>query len=310
MDFLQQFRTLLARAPRNAIHSRHVDNCPFGDYIYRSKDAYLCWNCLNVEDCFYCDFTRLSRDCVDCSYVYNSELSYECVDCTNLYDCRFLQDCHNCTNCYYSYDLMNCQDCFGSFGLRQQRFAIFNKVYTEDIYRHKLSELFKNPPSKIIQTMLSEFEKHPRLSNRLLKGEERCLGDYIYWSKNAYQCFNVRAVENVGYLDDFEDTVSPTRDTYDSSFGSGLEECYECTHSSLLGNCNFMESCASCSDCEYCFECYSCRNCFGCAYLTNKEYYILNKPFTREEYLAALRMIKEELRKERLYGKSLAELTI
>lgn len=310
MDFFQQFQSLLSRTPRNAVHSRQVVNSRFGDYIYRSKNAYLCYNCQNIEDCLYCEFTRLSRDLIDCSYVYNSELSYECIDCTNLYDCLYLQDCHHCTNCYYSYDLLNCQDCFGCVGLRQQRYAIFNKTYTEEIYRQKLAELFKKSPEKLLQNIQEAFSKHPRLSNRLLKGEEKCLGDYIYWSKNAYYCFNVRSVEDTGYLEDFEDTVSPTRDTYDSSFGSGLEECYECTNSSFLNNCNFIESSASCSDCEYCFECYACRNCFGCTYLTNKEYHILNKPFSREEYLAAIRLIKEELKQRGEYGKTIAELLI
>lgn len=303
MDFFGQLKDLLFRTPRNAVHSRNVENCAFGDYIYRSKNAYLCFNGQSLEDCFYCDFTRLSRDCLDCSYIYNSELSYECTDCTNLYDCSFLQDCHNCTNCHYSYDLLNSQDCFGCFGLRNVRYAIFNKVYTEDIYHHKVAELQKNPPLKLWQGVFEEMKKHPRLSSRLLKGEENCLGDYIYWSKNAYYSFNARGVENVGYLEDFEDTVSPTRESYDCSFGSGLDLCYECTNSSFCNNCSFLESCSYLNDCEYCFDSYSCQNCFGCVYLSNKEYHILNKPFSRDEYLAATQLIREELKKRKEYGK-------
>ncbi len=310
LDFIEKLRDLILRSPRNAVHSRNVDNCAFGDYLYRSKNAYLSYYSYGIEDCFYCEFSGFSRDCTDCSYIHNCELCYECFDCANLYQCSYLQDCHNCSNSYYSVDLINCQDCFGCFGLRHQRFAIFNKVYTEDIYRQKLAKLVKNPPFKILEGLLPALKKHPRLSSRLLKGEENCLGDYIYWSKNVYYCFNVRSVEDSGYLFDLEDTLSPTRDSYDCFFGGGLELSYECTHSAFSNNCNFMESCSYCNDCEYCFECYSCRNCFGCSYLMNKEYCILNNPFSRSEYIAAVDMIKKELKQTGSYGKTFLDILV
>lgn len=308
MDFFKSFTDLVFAKPKNAVSSRNVENCAFGDYMYRSKNAYLCYFCTDLEDCYYCDYSRLSRDCIDCSYIHNSELCYECTDCSNLYACLFLQDCHNCTNCYYSYDLLNCQDCFGCYGLRNQRFAVFNKVYPENEYHLKLKQFQTKSPKEIYEKITPEFDKHPRLSARLLKGEENCIGDYIYFSKNAYSSFNVRNVEDVGYVYDAGNSQAKTTDSYDIDFGSDLELCYECAQISASNNCNFLVNSALCSDSEYCVNCYGCHNCFGCVYLQNKEYHILNRPFSRDEYLQVVKMLKNELKNRKEYGKSMCEI--
>lgn len=310
MDFFHRFRELVFSKPRNAVSSRNVENTSFGDYIYRSKNAYLCYFGTELQDCYYCEYTHRSRDCVDCSYLHNCDLCYECTDGTDLYNCQFLQDCHHCTDCFYCVDLMNCQDCFGSTGLRNVRFAIFNKVYSEAEYRERLRKLMAMPSREILGKITPEFAKHPRLSSRLLKGEENCVGDYIYWSKNAYRCFNVRHVQDCAYLCDFEDMLAPTHDTYDADFCGGLEFSYDCFQTAFGNNNNFLLNCTFTSDSEYCINSYSCRNCFGCAYLQNKEYHILNKPFPRDEYLQAVDMIKKELKSAGTYGKSLAEILL
>lgn len=308
MDFAEEFKKLVRSIPHNCVHSRAVFNCNFGDYIYRSKNAYLCWLSTGLEDCMYDEFTHKCIDCVDCSYLYASELCYECVDCDELYNCHFLQDCRNCVECFFGYDLINCKYCFGCIGLRNQNFCIFNKPYSEKIYKEKIKIYMQMQSKKVIETLRPEINRFPRLCARLLKGGENCVGDHIYFSKNCYQCFNVREMEDCGYIYDEVQTETPTKDSYDIDFSGGLELCYECSHSAFSHNSNFLESCTFCADSEYCIYCYNCRNCFFCAYLMNKEYCILNKPFQRDEYLKTVEMIKKELKAKGLYGKSLAEI--
>lgn len=308
MDFYSEFRKLVFSRPHNAVSSRAVENCNFGDYIYRSKNIYLGYFLSDDEDCYYVEHLMKSRDCVDCCYLTASELCYECIDCHGLYNCSFLQDCHNCSDCDFCYDCINCKDCFGSFGLRQQQFCIFNKSYPEDEYREKIKELKKNPPQKTIQIMQPEFDKFPRLYARMLKGGENCFGDYIYFSKNCYQCFNVRNAEDSCYVSEIMNPEYSSSGCIDCDFSTNIQLCYECQTVSMCTNCNFMEHCAFCSDSEYCRFCYNCQDCFGCAYLMNKQYCILNRQFTREEYLIAVAKIKEDLKKAGTYGKSLAEV--
>jgi hypothetical protein len=51
--------------------------------------------------------------------------------------------------------------------------------------------------------------------------------------------------------------------------------CYSCRHSMYLDDC---------SDCAFCYDCKGCKNCLLCTNLRNKEYCVLNKEHTKEEY--------------------------
>ncbi len=308
MNFYDEFKKLCFSRPHNAISSRTAANCAFSDYIYGSKNIYLSWFLRDAQDCYYCEHIARGRDCVDCTYLSACELCYECTDCSNLYNCSFLQDCYNCSHCDFCFDCMNCKDCFGSFGLRHKQFCIFNKPYTEDVYRKKVATLKKNPVDKILHILRPEFDKHPRLYARQVKGGDNCYGDYIYFSKNCYLCFNVRNVENSGYVGEIMDPELPSGECYDCNEADGINFCYDCYDVKNCANCNFLYSCSNCSDSEYLRFCYNCQDCFGCAYLMNKQYCILNRQFTRDEYLLALKQIKEDLHKTGTHGKSLAEV--
>lgn len=308
MDFYTEFRKLTLSRPHISINSRAVENCAYGDYIYRSRNVYLSYFLKEAEDCYYSEYLMKCRDCVDSCYLSACELCYECVDCTNIYNGSFLENCHNCSDCDFCFDCLNCKDCFGCFGLRHEQFRIFNKPYTEEEYRMKIAQLKKNPTYKTLEILQPEFDKHPRLYARQLKGGERSLGDYIYFSKNCYMCFNARQVEDACYVSEIMDPEHGSRDNVDCNFCSRIELCYECQTVEECNNCNFLEQCTGCSDSEYLLHCYNCSNCFGCVYLMNKQHCILNRQFTPEEYGVALAKIKGQLKEAGMYGKTLAEI--
>lgn len=308
MDFYNEYKTLVFFKPRQATCSRNAENSVFGDYLFRTKNIYLGYYLFEAEDSFYSEYLSKSRDIVDCSYVTGSELAYECTDCSFLYNCSFLQDCHNCSNCDFSIDCYNCVDCFGCWGLKHREFMIFNKQYAEEEYRVKVAEFKKNTPAKTMEILAPEFLKHPRLYARQLKGGERCYGDYIYFSKNCYWCFNVRNCENCSYVFEVINPEYNSSGNIDCCYATGITNCYECAVINMCSNCNFLYNCTGCGDSEYLINCHGCKNCFGCVNLTNKEYCILNKQCTREEYIALLKQIKNSLKGEKQYGKTLADI--
>lgn len=308
MDYFQEFKNLFWSKPKNATNSRAVFNSAYGDYLYRSKNIYLSYCINDSEDCYYSEYLSKCRDCIDCCYLGASELCYECTDSGGLYNCSFMQDCHNCSNCDYCFDCINCKNCFGSFGLRHQQFCVFNKPYPEDIYYKKVSVLKKNPPNKILKILQPEFDKLPRLFCRFLKGEEDCLGDYIYYSKNCYNCFNVRKAENSSHLSEIMDPEMTSSLCVDCDLSSDINMCYSCHNVNGCNNCNFLDNCINCSDSEYLSNCHNCQNCFLCVYLMNKQYCILNRQFPREEYLALVNRIKCDLIGAKLYGRQIAEV--
>lgn len=56
----------------------------------------------------------------------------------------------------------------------------------------------------------------------------------------------------------------------------GCENCYNTAHSL---------SSQRCTDCWFLYNCKNCTDCIGCVNLSNKQFYIFNEPYSREEYL-------------------------
>jgi hypothetical protein len=56
--------------------------------------------------------------------------------------------------------------------------------------------------------------------------------------------------------------------------------------SALCSGSNYLALCRSCSDCNY---------CFGCVGLQNKDFHILNEPYTRDAYFKLTRELEREL---------------
>lgn len=305
MNFYDEYKKLLLSKPVSDVNGKSLENCAYCDYIYRSKNIYLSSYVTDSEDCFYSEYLLKARDCIDCTYVTGSELCYECTDCSGLYNCSYLENCHNCSATDFCLDCNNCIDCFGCFGLKHQQFRIFNKPYSEEIYREKVAQLKRNPPSKIIDVLRPEFDKLPRLSAWLYKAGGKSVGDYIYNSNNCHKCFNVSNCSNCAYVSDFLDSGNASGDSFDCDFCNKMESCYDCHACENCTNSNFLEHCIGVSDSEYMRFCYNCSNCFGCVYLQNKEFCILNRQFSRDEYILAVKKIKTELKEAKTYGQAL-----
>lgn len=62
------------------------------------------------------------------------------------------------------------------------------------------------------------------------------------------------------------------------------EGCYECVDCRKLYECFYCQDCQGSSGLIYCYDLQDCRDCIGCAGLRNKQYYIFNKPYAREDY--------------------------
>lgn len=301
MDFILEFAKLLKKNPKHTLPMQENVNCPYNLFLYRSKDCYLCFASSYLESCFFIDTASYDKDCMDGDYVNNCELCYECLHCAHCYNCDFCQDCKSCTDCIFCFECQSSTNCFGCVGLKRKEFHIFNKPYSKEEYFKKLPELKKMPEAEV----RAEMEKlrlqfpHPPMHQT---GSENVTGDYIWSSKNCFMCFHTEAAQDSAYL--YEEIVR-------------LKDCVDCTHIQDCELCYNLMSASGCynvdcswwvtdsSDCMYSFCLQTCKNCFGCTYLAHKEYYILNEPYSKEEYFKKVAEIKEELGQKGLHGKFL-----
>ena len=156
-------------------------------------------------------------------------------------------------------------------------------------------------PSKVKEALEKLESLKQRIPHRALieSQTEQCFGDHIFKSKNCFYCFDVNELEDCFY----NDHSYRTKDSAEITFADTNELCYECFSITGGYNVNFSNYTRNCKDCGYCELCFSCRDCFGCVGLQNKQYYILNKPYPKEEYFKKVREIKEELKRQGLYGR-------
>lgn len=298
--FFEQFYELQCKVPRASLAIFHnAENANYCNYVGDIKNCYLCFGSIFIEDCMYGN-PYYSKDCVDCFLVRHCEFCYECIDCEKLNHCAYLQDCYECNDCFLSYDLKGCRDCFGCCGLRKKQYQIFNKQYSREDYEKyvKTFSFCDKVKFDAANLKLEELKKdHPRLACVTLNCEN-VSGNYIFNSKNCFNCFQVTNNEDCSY--NIQTTTS--KDCYDMNYTEENELCYE-----YLGNYRNYKAlfCAlpyGCHEIFYCDYCTNCKNCFGCIGMRNKEYCILNKQYTKEKYGELLPRLIKMMRETMEFG--------
>lgn len=110
--------------------------------------------------------------------------------------------------------------------------------------------------------------------------------------KNSYW---VDTAEDVRYCQQLQ--ALNTAKAYDyTSFSYNAEWIYECSWVGI--NTSMMKFSFwnySGHDSEYCFGSHGSGNCFGCIGVRNREYCILNKQYTKEEYFELVGKIKKQM---------------
>ena len=112
--------------------------------------------------------------------------------------------------------------------------------------------------------------------------------DDAWESKNCYLSRAFLKCENLNYC--FR--VVESKDSFDLTLCYYLQNSYDCLACHNSYNLNFSESSRDCIDSYFLFDCRNCQNCFMCWNLRNKNYYIRNKQYTKEEYESELKKIK------------------
>ena len=136
---------------------------------------------------------------------------------------------------------------------------------------------FSRPFFEQFQELMRDVPLSSRSTLNLVRSDYSNKAEDI---KDCYLVFNATLAERSMYCmrvfsiqDCMDVTMTDKCQLSYSTFGSGY--CFRAFWSSL---------CGECSDIWFSRDCKNCSNCFGCAGLKNKQYYIFNKPFTKEEY--------------------------
>lgn len=279
--FYKELQRLIFSQPKRPAVIVNCENVEYANEIYNAKNMFYCFDAYDSSDCFYTFDSVHCASCGDCDYAVESELCYESVDPFKCYNCNFLEYCDNVRDSSYSYNCSNCHDVFGCANLDNKAFCIFNRQLSEADYRSQV-EKFKALPSLRALQMLDELKKKFPLTQTVAQSNVNTdYGNYIHFDKNCYMCFDAAHDEDCAYLyDSFY-----SKNCFDMTYTALESELsYQAVDSTKVYNCNFIVHGTSCVDSSYLFNCTNVKDSLGCVGLKNKQYCILNRQFTQEEY--------------------------
>lgn len=298
--FFEQFKELLLAVPCANVMNVQSENCQYSNMVWRSKNCYLIFGCVEDEDCAYGHIVWESRDCFDNLYVHRSELCYECVDCLFSYKLLYSQECESCAESIGFFDCRSCTNCIGCVGLKQKSYYIFNEHVGKEGYENFLKEHPISDLATISYIFAKQRELKKQVPQRHFFGSHNnnVSGNHIYNAKNVHFFFDVKQGENAKFVF----TGGKIMDAYDIAFnGGGIELAYEVLTSSGRGV-YFSHVAWNASEAYYSDNCYNSRNIFGCAGLKNAEYSILNKAHSKEDYHALMAKIIEHMKSAGEWG--------
>ena len=131
--------------------------------------------------------------------------------------------------------------------------------------------------------------------------------EYCNYGKDFKECYLLFGGYNNERLY-FGNQVFDSRDSMDIAFSDKIEFSYglfECERTNKLF---FSEHCMDCVESMYLIDCKNCMSCFGCVGLVNKQYYIFNKPYSREKYLEFVKNNQGSFKRHRDNLKKLEDL--
>lgn len=286
-NFFEQLRELELNVPVASLRVQHMIDSPYCANATGAKNCYLCFNTTYAENSMYGNGIDYTKDCLDCSHVNHSERCYQCFWLQNCYRCYFTIMSMESSNLWFCRDCLGCNSCFGCANLRKSSYCIFNKQYTKEDYLEEIKKMNLETHNGLIiaNKKAREFwNTQPTKFNQGLKNINST-GSYVTSCKDVNESFLIREGENIKYSQYLQ--VPKSKDCYDcTAWGANMELDYEVA----LGGDNsyglkFSYNCwPSCKNIEYSINMFSCSDCFGCVGLKKKQYCILNKQYTKEEY--------------------------
>ena len=298
-----QFQELMESVPLLNLLWANNENSEYINLTADCKNCYIVMESSNDEDCYYGYWLQQSKNCCDCSFIHQCENSYEIQNCFFCYHLIFSNNSESCSYGGYLNDCKWCKNCFFCVNLVNKEYCILNVQYTKEEYLKITQKLFENL-EKNREPFIEQFEK---LCSTAIKKYahvekiENSTGDYLKETKNCLHCFHSYDAQDCKYG---EHVFRNAKEIVDANtIGRDSSLVYESINTAIdTARNSFCMVCWSSHDLLYCFHCFNNGHLFGCVGLTNKEYCIFNKQYTKVEYEKLVPKIIEHMKKTGEWG--------
>ncbi len=260
--------------------------------------VYLSYSIIESEDVHYSKDVDKSKMIFDSFDIVSSENAYENILGYKNYNCSFIVSSRNCIDSAFLFDCSNCRHCFLSTNLRNKEFYIRNKPYTKDKYFFELKKLSVGSYAAT-EGIKKEFFERKEAALYRYANLINCVsssGDDLINSKQARDSFSGHDLEDVRYT--FRALVM--KDSMDASYVGMNTLTYEAQGAGVADSTLIRFNVHGAhggngQDFQYTAFCGYASHLFGCIGIRNKQYCILNKQYSKEEYESLVPKIIEHM---------------
>lgn len=301
-SFFEQMHELQLKVPRLALFQKNNLNSDFTNHTENIKNCYLCTDTANSQDIYYSKWVTNCQDLTDCAHIDQSQLcievQYQEKGYMNIYN--FFSDFS--IESAFIYNCTNCTHCFMCTNLQRKKYCIRNKQFTKEEYEKFMSEINLGSHEQLTKCKQEYHEMiakaHKRANLQTLC--EDCEGDCMYKSKSVKDSYDIFESWDCRYCYE-SGNLKDCYDVYESAFNCELQ--YECHGNNRGQFLKFGHVAYDMDNSDYVDTCHNSSYLFGCVSLRRKQYCILNKQYSEEDYRAIREKIIEHM-KMPLQGKS------
>lgn len=282
--FFDQFAELMHRTPIPNLYviPGTMENSDYVNGAMNLKNCYLCFSTLHSTDSMFDWAVFNSHNVLDSVNCYYCEICYSCRDAEKCYNCIFVESSNNCSDSAFLFNCQSCKHCFGCVNLNNKEYCWYNEQLTKEEFENRRNAL--NLGSRKVleneQKEFAHFKKKFPIKYYHGKSTENCTGNYISGSQNSHNMFlssNSIDSENCWLLVGGKDCFSVVS-------ASKCELCYA-VFCGINYNCQYCNEClANNRNLQWCMFSNNSSDSFGCVSLKKKQYCILNKQYSKEEY--------------------------
>ena len=286
-SFFVQLKELMSRVPWPSRNVKDIVRSNYSNNAANLKECYLVFSAAQVENSAYSSDLVESSHCFDSEHVGKCEISYFSFQNTKCFKSFFSQQCEESQYIWFCRDCVGVSNCFGCVGLHNKSYCIFNQPYSKEEYSAKLERFNLGSYKNLIDVVEEVTDYHQNFPVKYMNGRHNVdvSGDLINNSKSVKNSFWIYEGENLRHCQNID--VAGGKDSYDYFlFGGNSELIYDsliCGYNS--SRIRFSSTCwPNSTDITYSILCPSSSHLFACVGLRNKQYCILNKQYTKEEY--------------------------
>ncbi|MBI2631298.1 hypothetical protein HYW73_03780 [Candidatus Nomurabacteria bacterium] len=285
VPFFEQFNELQNKVPHAASYETKNESCSYCNFATHNKGCYLLFGSWFNENSGYSQTLLESKECWDCMYVKKSELCLSSADLVQCSQVHFSVNCTNCIDSAFLYDCRNCQNCLFSWNLRNKNYYAFNRQVSKEEFAKIKKEMLGSQFA--FQKNLTEFRKsiQEKALHKFMAGERNhnVSGELLYGCKNVHDSFYIHDGENEKFAVRGGVGQKDSMDVFGVHSG---ELIYECNSVDFSSRCYFGTNAENNVNAVYALDCEHVNNIFGCMGLRKKDYCILNKQYSKEEFEA------------------------